>query len=77
MEFTSSVEGAESVDIKGLSLPKQIFQGKTFYLLQDVTDYVGKGLYQYQKYLVQVRNVTMVCCIFVDFWKKLSHFEYL
>lgn len=55
MEFTSNQEGAESVDIQGHFRPKQIFAKNTFCLMQDVSDYVGKALRQFQVYLVEVR----------------------
>jgi hypothetical protein len=54
MEFQSKEEGAESVDIKGCVLPKQIFKDVAFFLLQDTADYVGKCYFNTQMYLVEV-----------------------
>lgn len=56
MEFHSNEVGAESLDVAGCVLPKQIFKSKTFFLLQDTSDYVGKALFNSQMYLVEVRN---------------------
>lgn len=55
MEFQSNEVGAESVDVEGCVLPKQVFKDKTFFLLQDTADYVGKSLYNVQMYLVEVK----------------------
>lgn len=54
MEFTSQEEGAKSLDVKGCVLPKQVFAGMSFFLLQDTVDYVGKCYYNTQMYLVEV-----------------------